>query len=245
MLKIKVLGNYAPNLEGLPGSSYLLKGFSRPILLDLGNGNFKRLIKEINENELSDLIVILSHNHVDHSYDVLKLASYLKKCKKRIKIYLPKKSVMYEIIVNFKKVFDVNIINEKTKIHIDDYIIDFCQTFHRGESYATRIKNESKAFVYTSDMSYMSRGLKYFCKEADVVLIDSGIPLENKFHLKGYHGITKEILEDLFSDECNVKCVLASHLKAKIKDEDYIGVFPENKNVNLVKMGNEYKIFDK
>ena len=234
MIKIKVLGNYAPNLKGLPGSSYLINGLSKIILLDLGNGNFKKLVKEINEDQISNLIVILSHNHVDHSYDVLKLASYLKKCKKKIKIYLPKKSLMYEIIVNFKRVFDVNIINEKTKIYIDDCVIDFCQTFHRGESYATRITKCDKTFVYTSDMSYMSIGLKYFCKGANVVLIDSGIPLENKFHLKGYHGITKDILEELFSDECNVKCVLASHLKASIKDEDYIRVFPKKGNVNLV-----------
>ncbi len=244
MLKIKVLGNYAPNLKGLPGSSYLVRGLSKPLVLDLGNGNLKSLLKEININELSNLVIILSHNHVDHSYDVLKLALFLKKCKKKVSIYLPKKSLMYEFIVNFKKVFEINIINEKTKINIDNYEIDFCQTFHRGESYAIRIRHDKKIFVYTSDMSYVSRGLKYFCKNADVVLIDSGIPIKNKFHLKGYHGDTEEILNDLFSEECQVKKVLASHLKANLDYEDYIKVFPKGQNIKIVKRNLEYSIFD-
>jgi len=244
MFKIKVLGNYAPNLKGLPGSSYLVRGLSKPLLLDLGNGNLKSLLKELKIEELSNLIIILSHNHVDHSYDVLKLALFLKKCEKKVKIYLPKKSLMYEFIINFKKVFEIHIINEKTQIFIDDYLIDFCQTFHRGESYAIRFKKNNNVFVYTSDMSYISRGLKYFCKNADVVLIDSGIPIKNKFHLKGYHGDTEEILTDLFSEECNVKSILASHLKANLKDSDYIKVFPKDKNVKLIKRNVEYCIFN-
>lgn len=244
MLKMKVLGNYAPNLRGLPGSSYLIKGMKQPLLLDFGNGNIKKLLKEIPLEEISNLIVILSHNHIDHSYDVLKLARLLKKQKKKIKIYLPKKSFMFFVISKLKRVFDVEVIHEKKVIFLDHYEIDFCQTFHRGESYAIRIKdtNTQKVFVYTSDMSYISRGLKYFCKDADTVLIDSGLPLEDKFHLKGYHGFTKEIILDLFSPYCNVKRILASHLKAYLPEEYYLASFFGNQNVELVKTGKEYII---
>lgn len=243
MLKIKVLGNYAPNLKGLPGSCYLISGLKKLIILDMGNGNIKSVLKEIKKEDVENLLIILSHNHLDHSFDVFKLAKILKKWNKKVKIFLPKKSIMYYIIKSYKKVFEINIINEKTKIYIEDAVIDFCQTFHSGQSYATRIKTADKVFIYTSDFSYVSRGLKAFCENADVVLIDSGIPLANKFRLKGYHGITSEILEELFSKECNVKKVLASHLKAYLKDKCYINVFPKEKDVTLVKMNLEYTIF--
>lgn len=244
MLKLKVLGNYAPNLKGLPGSCYILSGIENIIILDLGNGNIKSLLNEIKKEDLDRVIIILSHNHIDHSFDILRIIKILKKWNKKVKLYLPKKSLMYYFIIKFKTVFDINIINEKTIINLEDITIDFCQTFHRGESYATRIRINDKIFVYTSDFSYVSRGLKDFCKDADVVLIDSGIPIDNKFHLNGYHGLTKDILDDFFSEECNVKKVLASHLKGYLKDEIYFNVFPKNKNVILVKIGMEYIVFD-
>lgn len=244
MLKLKVIGNYAPNLKGLPGSCYLLRGIENFIVLDIGNGNIKGLLKEIKKEELDKLVIIISHNHIDHSLDIFKLINILKKLNKKVKVYLPKKSLIYYILIKFKNVFDVHVINEKVKIELEDVKIDFCQTFHRGESYATRIRINDKIFVYTSDFSYVSRGLKDFCKDADVVLIDSGIPIDNKFHLNGYHGLTKDILDDFFSEECNVKKVLASHLKGYLKDDIYFNVFPKNKNVILVKIGMEYIVFD-
>lgn len=244
MLKIKVLGNYAPNLKGLPGSCYLVKGLKQPLLLDLGNGNIKSLLKEIKKDEFDNLIIVLSHNHLDHSFDVLRLVKVLKKWDKKVRIYLPKKSLMYFLIYCYRKFLDINIINEKTKIIIGETTIDFCQTFHSGESYAIRISTKNKIFVYTSDFSYVSRGLKYFCKNADVVLIDSGIPIVNKFHLKGFHGVTSEILKELFSEECNVKKVLASHLKAGIDEKYYMDVFTNGKNIELVKRNTEYIIFN-
>ncbi len=242
MFKFKVLGNYAPNMRGLPGSSYLLKGFSRPILLDMGNGNCHKAIKEIGTKNLNNTILILSHNHVDHSWDVLKLGKYLKRTKSKITIYLPHKSLMYLYIKN-SKYYNVNIINEKTTFKIDGYKVSFCQTFHRGECYATKFEKEDESFVYTSDMSYMSRGLMGFCKNANSVLIDSGFPHKRHLYLRGYHGNTKEILDDLFSNDCNAKKVYASHLKACLKDKDYTNVFPYEKNVEIVKMENEYNMF--
>lgn len=244
MLKLKVIGNYAPNLKGLPGSCYLLRGIENIIVLDIGNGNIKGLLKEIKKEELDKLVIIISHNHIDHSLDIFKLINILKKLNKKVKVYLPKKSLIYYILIKFKNVFDVHVINEKVKIELEDVKIDFCQTFHRGESYAIRIKKQNSIFVYTSDFSYVSMGLKYFCKNADVVLVDGGIPIANKFHLYGYHGLTQEILSDLFSKECNVKKVILSHLKAYLKDEDYIRIFGKNKNVILAKIGKEYLLFN-
>lgn len=242
MIKLRVIGNYAPNLKGLPGSSYLLKGFSRPILLDLGNGNIKEVLKQIRKEKLKDVILILSHNHVDHSFDVLRLEKILKKYNIKITVYMPCRSFIYWYIKKSKN-FDVKSITEKTKFSLDGYNFSFCQNFHSGECYSTKFEKDGKSFVYTSDMSYVSRGVKSFCYNAEFVLIDSGHPYNDKFSLKGYHGNTKEILDDLFDKDCRVKKVYASHLKASLKDNDYKKVFPKGKDVFLVKMNNEYDIF--
>lgn len=246
MLKLKVFGNYAPNLKGLPGSCYLLRGLEKLILLDFGNGNVKKVINEIKKEEIDNLIIILSHNHLDHSLDIFKFAKILKKYKKRVKIYLPKRSFIYYLVTRYKKVFDVTIINEKIKIKLKlkDTIIKFSKNVHSGECYSTKIITEGKVFVYTSDFSFVNEKLKEFCKNADVLLIDSGIPIINKFHLKNFHSNTKKTLKELFSKECNVKKIMASHLKAGLSDENYIRVFPKNKDINLVKINYEYDIFN-
>ncbi|MDD3303382.1 MAG: MBL fold metallo-hydrolase [Clostridia bacterium] len=243
MLTLKIYGNYSPNTIGLPGSCYLLEGMSKKIIFDLGNGNFKKIKKDLSEDDLENSLLILSHNHVDHSWDVLKLALYLMKKSKKINIYLPKKSFIYWIIAHLNKVFNVHIITEETKINIDNFNISFCKTIHRGESYATKIVGEDIDFVYTSDMADVSKNVKMFCKDANVVLVDSGHPCKDElFSLNGYHGKTTDILNQLFDSECNVKKVLASHLKANLRPEAYMLAFPPNKDVILVRRGKIYNL---
>ena len=44
------------------------------------------------------------------------------------------------------------------------------------------------------------------------------------------------------NNDCNIKKVYASHLKAKVSDEQYFNIFPKNKDITLIKMGNSYEI---
>lgn len=243
MLTLKVYGNYSPNTVGLPGSCYLLDGLSRKVIFDLGNGNFKSLKKDLSIEEMKKALIILSHNHIDHSWDVIKLAKYLITKKEKVDIYLPKKSLMFWIITRFKKAFNIHILNESVKINIDEYEFTFCRTIHKGESYATKLCGKNISFVYTSDMARVSNKVKLFCKDADIALIDSGHPCKDElFSLEGYHGKTKDILNQLFGIECNVKKILASHLKANLKREIYLKVFPPNKDIILVKRGMKYSL---
>lgn len=243
MLTLKVYGNYSPNTAGLPGSCYLLEGMTRKVIFDLGNGNFKNLKKDLSDEEIKNSLFILSHNHVDHSWDVIKLARYLIYKKEKVDIYLPKKSLIFWFVSRLNNVFNIHILNGSVKIKIDEFEISFCRTIHKGESYATKIVGKTIDFVYTSDMAYVSDKVKEFCKDADVVLIDSGHPCKDElFSLKGYHGKTKDILNQLFSIECNVKKILASHLKANLKREKYLMAFPPNKDITLVKRGARYSL---
>ena len=53
-IKIKVLGNYAPNLRSIknyPCSGYYIKGLKKIVVLDLGMGVLPRLLKELSTNK--------------------------------------------------------------------------------------------------------------------------------------------------------------------------------------------------
>lgn len=255
-IKVKVLGNYAPNMKGIkkyPCSGYYVKGLEKPVILDLGIGILPKLFKELeNENSsIYDSIIVISHNHIDHSFDMIPLSikvllKYVKSkeskvSNKKIKIYLPKRSLMYTYVKAFSSVFEMNIINEKTTFNLGEYKFSFCQAEHRGESYATKIENGEKNFVYTSDMAYASRKIRKFCKNSDCVLIDSGHPNKDSAKtLPGYHGNTREIVEDLM--DSGVKRILASHLKTSLKDEDYLKVFPIGYDISLAKINKEYNV---
>lgn len=246
MLKFKVFGNYAPNLKGKPGSCYLISGLSEFVVLDLGAGTLKSLLKYIDDLGVSidNIIIILSHNHVDHSFDTLKLIKVLKRRKTKISIYLPKKSVMFYFLKLFKKYYNINIVNSNLKFKIDEVEFSFCRTPHRGESYAIKLCGKDTKFVYTSDISYVSYELGEFIEDSDYTLVDIGKPGRKKYiSLKGYHGNLSEIINSLI--HARVKKIYATHLKAFISDDEYIREFPKNIDIELVKMKNEYSISKK
>lgn len=92
-MELKILGTVSPkcyNDKNCPG--YLLSKGNKKLLLDCGNGSTK-YINSI--EELSDIIIIISHLHRDHWGDLLSLSydSYvlhnLGLLKERVKVYIP------------------------------------------------------------------------------------------------------------------------------------------------------------
>lgn len=188
MLKLNVIGNYSPNLRFKPGSCYYIDGLIRPVILDIGYGNFKKVINILEKKEINDTILVISHKHLDHCFDILFFIKYLKRLNKNITIYIPKKCIMFKFLNKYVDILNVNELNENTKFVIDNFKFSFCKTKHKVESYATKIQNDDKIFVYTSDICTVDNELKNFCKDADCVLIDSGNPFtDNKMYLNGYH----------------------------------------------------------
>lgn len=92
-MEIKVLGTVSPKCydnKNCPG--YLINTGNKKILLDCGNGSTKYINTP---EELSDIIIIISHLHRDHWGDLLSLGydSYvlhnLGILKDRVKVYIP------------------------------------------------------------------------------------------------------------------------------------------------------------
>lgn len=247
-----VLGNYSPNIRTFgkyKSTCYRLKGFSKEIFLDFGAGvffKFFRMVKEENI-DLNDVMIIISHNHIDHNLSLLSLAIYLyfynkkHKNKKKVRVILPHRSIIYTFINSLKSVFDVETLNEKTSFSVDNCKFTFCKTVHKGESYATKIQLDNHIFVYTSDIAIVSEELEKFISGADTVLVDAGYPNKLLHSFRNYHGITSEILQKINS--LNVKRILATHIRFFAKYSDYLKSIPKKANVKIVQIDDNYKMF--
>lgn len=246
-----------------PCSCYIVRIGDKYLILDLGAGTLKGAIKFLKEKDVSieDVIIVLSHNHVDHSFDMIELCyrmffkgiknkwQLIKQGRKseyekiRIPVYLPKKSLMYWFI-SFFSMFEHYVINNNTHFRIEDCNIDFCRTDHRGESYATRIKQGNNAFVYTSDIFSVTKNVYKFVKNVKCSLIDSGHPRKcERFTLNRYHGRTQKIIYSL--NKSGVKKIYLSHLKRNLNSEEYLKVIPDNiiGTVEIMELLKEKEIF--
>lgn len=252
-LKFYVLGNYSPNIQTFgkkAASCYRLYGMSKAVFLDFGAGVFKKFINMVEEEmiDFDNIVIIVSHNHVDHSFSLFPLALYLKnynkkhKTCKRIHVYLPARSCIYTTIKKFDDVFDINILSEKTMLKIDNLTFTFCKTSHIGESYATKIKYKKKVFVYTSDLPYYTDTLRDFVRNANTVLVDAGYPKKMTKSFKRYHGRTRTIIKH--TQMLNVKKIYATHRRYRAGYYDYKVCYSKENNVNLVSIGCEYPVFE-
>ncbi len=248
-----VLGNYSPNIRTFgkyKSTCYRLTGFSKEIFLDFGAGVFLKFIRIVKKEkiDLNNVLLIISHNHIDHNLSLIILSLYLliynvinRKNAKKVKVILPKRSIIYYYISKLNTVFDVEVLTQDVRFSIDKCSFSFCHTIHKGESYATKIVYNGRTFVYTSDLARYSNILKDFVKNADNVLIDAGYPHKKLKIYQNYHGRTKHILAETAT--LNVKKIYATHIRFFSKDEDYYECFPTNVETKLVKIDNYYRMF--
>lgn len=148
---------------------------------------------------------------------------------------------MYKYVKFFKSVYDVQILTKDTKFNMNECEFSFCNTIHKGGSYATKIKYKNNTFVYTSDIAKVSNILSDFVKDADVVMVDAGYPTKKLAFFSEYHGMTEDIMRDL--NKCNIKKIFATHLRIFYKLKDYIEKFPPKANIEIIKENNTYKLF--
>lgn len=134
-MEIKVLGTVSPKCyheKNCPG--FLINNGNKKILLDCGNGS-TRYINSL--EELSDIIIIISHLHRDHWGDLLSLGydSYvlhnLGILNERVKVYIPE----YDPAENLTSVYT----DENTKKLLtttrDDSIMDYQFLTNLGEEH--------------------------------------------------------------------------------------------------------------
>lgn len=248
-----VLGNYSPNIRTFgkyKNTCYRIKGFSKEVFLDFGAGIFFKFLRILKKEkiDINNIVIIISHNHIDHNFSLIFLSFYLliynilHKDKKRVEIYMPKKSIAYTFIKTFKNEYRLKILNESVKFNIDNVKFSFCKTIHKGESYATKLTIDKDVFVYTSDIALVCDNLKHFIKNVNTVLVDAGYPNKRFHSFQNYHGKTEKILKDV--NELNIKRILATHIRFFSNYDDYVQKIPPNANVKILNVDDYFNLLD-
>ena len=240
---LQVIGCYAPNFAFKPVSMYKIFLGKKIVYLDIGYGNgFK-----IDVNNLENTIIVISHNHIDHAAGLLEFAVSLRlkgvKLKKRIPVYIPDNTFairLSRIYPKQSKYFDFTYINESTEVNISNYKITFCKTIHKGESYAIKIKKDVESFVYTSDLSRVTKELIEFCKGTNLVIIEGGRPIE-KPCLKNYHASTEHLIKNITKSKAGK--ILISHLKISGENAKAYDKYCKKNKIEIIKLKKKYCLF--
>lgn len=202
-----------------PTSGYLLRTSYGNILIDCGSGVLSKLLKLINFDEIS--FILCSHLHADHVSDLGVLRYYFASCSKGIDLFIPSEP-QEEYSLLKKGVFNIKKIEENLEKDIEGIRIKFFEGQHSYKSYAIRIEDGGRVFVYSGDTGYLD-GLVDFCKGADLLLLNSGytdeevekIDPEKRFHLS-----PKQAAE--IASRSGAKLLVLTHLKPQCDDKKHL-----------------------
>ena len=167
ILPVGIYGAYpAP---GCASACYAVRGDTATIVLDMGSGSLS-LMRKYFEPKDADAFV-LSHLHYDHFADALPLAYY----PGRHLIYCPSTPSECFTLLKGAPSHDVRVITEGAKVTVGGMSLDFCRTEHPVETYAVRVTENGRSFVYTAD-AMLSEKLINFCRGSELVLADCSFP---------------------------------------------------------------------
>lgn len=167
ILPVGIYGAYpAP---GCASACYVVQGETATVVLDMGSGSLSLMQKYVSPAKVDAFI--LSHLHYDHFTDALPLAYYPGKHV----IYCPPTPVECFTLLKGAPAHDVRVIGEGASVTVKGMKFDFCRTEHPVETYAVRVTENGKSFVYTAD-AMRSDKLIEFCRGSELVLTDCSFP---------------------------------------------------------------------
>lgn len=183
-MKVTICGNNG--VFPAPGgacSSYLVQTENYKILIDMGPGSLANLQKKIGIDEID--IFVFSHLHFDHMSDFFscKYALQLMKVRgqyaKRPMLLLPKTPENLYHLLRDDVLFDVQEIRDGLDMKLKNTRLVFAEMTHPVESYAVKIAEREKTFVYSGDTDRTER-IAEFAKDADLFFSDAGLTDEHK-----------------------------------------------------------------
>lgn len=214
-IKVTPLGTVSPYPKGnhnCPG--FLLEYNKEKLLLDCGSGTSRLLSME---EDLKNLSIIISHNHLDHYSDLTAIA-YASYCyhnlgliNKRVKVY--SRDINFEYLGNTHYLEFHNIMD-----NFNSAKLSYLKNIHDTPCYSTKITTkEGLTIVYTADTGY-NEELIEFSKNADLLICESTF-------LKGQKGSKNHLYAfeaGQIAKLANVKNLMLNHFWPEISSEEYI-----------------------
>ncbi|WP_067725826.1 MBL fold metallo-hydrolase [Oceanobacillus damuensis] len=208
----RVIGMWGgfPKKNG-PCSGFLIQQDGFSLLLDCGSGVVPQLQNYIDLNEINH--VVLSHYHYDHFSDIGVMLfsrlvnTQLKRADKPLSIYGPLSEEMerrVEEVPHSKFAY----FNEKSKLEIGPFTLEFKKNSHPVEAYSIKITSDDKTIVFTSDTTF-TEDLIPFSSEADLLIAECSLYEEMDGSSSG-HMTSKEA--GILAKQSNAKNVILTHL---------------------------------
>ena len=166
---------------GSSGASYLVRGGSTAILLDLGQGSFPRLIGAIEPSTLD--AVLISHLHPDHFIDLVPLRHYLAyqlAPPRRIRIIAPTALRDRLDALHDHRGFTIGALDcepypaapPAAPLAIGELVIEARRITHTDDSYAVRVARAGEpGLVYSGDCG-VAEDLAPLIRPGDALLVE-------------------------------------------------------------------------
>lgn len=245
-MKLTVLGNNGPYPSaGGACSGYLIREGSSNLLVDCGNGILSNLQKFIRLEELD--AVILTHLHSDHMSDMLVLKYFWQIKRNRgqidraLKLFSPPEPAEEYSRLDVKDVFDLKPVNRDSVLDISGMRITFEQMTHPVMDFAVSLEAGGRRFVFSGDTSW-TENIIDFAKEADLLMLDSGLLARDK---KGNAPVPHLTAEEcgIIAAKANTGKLLLTHFWPEYDISELISEARVNfKNVHATEILKEYEI---
>ncbi len=221
-MELTVLGNNGtcPIKDGAC-ASYLLEVGTRKILIDVGNGSVAKLQHICDLSEIDTIIV--SHLHFDHIADLfpfkyaLETRKYLGENIRKINLYIPVVPDWIEKEISTNDIFSITYINDGFTCSTEQLQLTFKRVVHMGDSFAIRIENEGKTFVYSGDSGQCTQ-LQEIAKKSDVFLCESTM-LDDDANGISHHLSAKQAAQ--IAQEAGVGKLLLTHFSQPYDAQKY------------------------
>lgn len=231
-MEVKVLGSVSPYCKGTKnGPGFLIRTENDKILLDCGSG----ITRLLNMNEdLENLVVVLSHLHKDHYADIgsLAYASFvyhnLGLLKNRVIVYIPSLDRLnalefydFQLLTNLgdEQYLDVRIYDVSDTFVVGKSRISFSSNPHSIKSNAIRVSDGECTLVYSGDTGFKNNSLVDLAKNSSLLICEATF-LKNQKGMKDYHLTTIEAAT--IARDAGVKKLMLTHFWPEIDKQEYV-----------------------
>lgn len=225
-MKLAILGKYGPYPAADGGtSSYLIESGKTCVSLDFGSGALGKTLKVT--GKLPEIIV-LSHNHFDHTSDLFPLSYALKK---PVRVYMPFDDSPVCDIISTLPIFEPVKISDGMTEKIGCLTFEFVRLPHPIESYGMEISDGKSSLFYSGDTVYDDI-IAEKIRDCSLALLDASQPTESA--LDKPHMSVKEA--KTLSDKTGTR-VLLTHVHPEFSPER------EAKHLGL-ELAEEMKVYE-
>lgn len=236
-MEVKVLGSVSPYCkDNKNGPGFLVTSNNQKILLDCGSG-VTRLLNM--EEDLKDLVVIITHLHRDHYADLLSLsyASFVNHnlglLADKVRVYVPRPDlypdgekllpssdfIYLSAMQKVSSYLDFRVYDTEDVMKFGDCEVSFALTPHDEKCNSIKVSDGESTLVYSGDTGYKENTLESFAKGSSLLICEATF-LRNQKGLVDHHLCAFEAGK--IAHKADVEKLMLTHFWPEIDKQEYV-----------------------